>query len=95
MSFSYDRWIDEQHEQLRRQLDERGRRSGYTRDVAAYALPSAGAEAGRLVLSDDSVPGCDVIRFPAQGTAIMAVPRSHLRGLLWTACRSAPICPTA
>lgn len=95
MPFNYNAWVDDQSRGVREALDEIGRTQGYRRDVALYVIPSAGSISGRLVPSDKPVPNsCDVIRFPAQGSAVMAVPRSHLRALLWDACRHVPICPT-
>ena len=93
--FSYDTWLDEQHEMIRAELDDIGHRCGYLRSVSLYAVPSQGAIAGKLIASQQPIPGSDVVRFPAQGSAVMAVPRSHLRALLWDACRRLPICPTA
>ena len=93
--FDYGQWVDQQHEAVRASLDSQMRLAGYRSDVAIYALPSHGAEPGSLVVSDQSMPiPARVVRFPAEGTAAMAVPRSALRSLLWTACRSMPICPT-
>lgn len=92
--FSYDRWIDQEHETVRASLDAAMRLRGYTRDIAVFAIPSKGSEPGKLVTSDTPLPGLDCVSFPAQGTAVMAVPRSHLRSLLWSACRRLPICPT-
>ena len=92
--WSYDRWIDEQHAKISAELDALFRKQGYLSTLAVFAVPSAGAKQGELVVSDESMPGCDVIAFPSQGTNVSAVPRSHLRALLWSACRRAPICPT-
>ncbi len=93
-TFDYGKWIDQEHESVRASLDAAMRLRGYTNDIAIFALPSRGAEPGKLVTSDKPMAGVDVVRFPAQGTAAMAVPRSHLRALLWTACRRLPIVPT-
>ncbi len=92
--FSYDQWIDREHEAVRESIDAALRMRGYTNDLAIFALPSKGKEPGKLVVSDLPLAGVDCVRFPVQGTAAMAVPRSHLRSLLWSACRHLPICPT-
>lgn len=90
----YDRWIAEQAESVAAAMRELGRK-GIGRNAAVYVIPSCGAVAGRLVVAEDKPDGAvDVIRFPAQGTAVMAVPYSHLSTLLWRACRSVPILPT-
>jgi len=94
MTFTYSGWIDEQHKAISAELDALFRKQGYRSDLALFAIPSKGAQAGKLVISDETIPGCDVIAFPAQGTNVSAVPRSHLRTLLWHACRHVPICPT-
>lgn len=93
--FDYGTWIKQQHDLIRDILDAEGRRAGYRQSVALYALPSNGAVAGKLIVSDAPVLDGIVVRFPAQGSAVMAVPRSHLESALWHACRSLPICPTA
>ena len=92
--FSYNRWIDEQHEIVRDALDRLAKKQGYRSDLAIFALPSVGPVPGKLIVADEAPPPAECLWFPAQGTAAMAVPRSHLRGILWTACRSMPICPT-
>lgn len=94
VEFSYDDWIDREHQAVRQSLDAAFRLRGYSSEVAIYALPSLGSEPGRLIISDQAVIGTDCVSFPAQGTAAMAVPKSHLRALLWSACRRLPICPT-
>lgn len=90
----YDTWIDANSAEIERGMRARGLAGIFSGSV--YVMPSAGATAGRLVLADETPAGaCDVVRFPAQGTSVMAVPRTHLRSLLWNACRSFPILPTA
>ena len=94
MADFYTSWIDEQTAAVESGMRDLGRKGAFT--AAVYVVRSQGAMPGRLVVSQEQVAGaCDVLRFPAQGSNVMAVPYSHLRSLLWNACRSMPILPTA
>jgi hypothetical protein len=93
--FSYNAWIDQETASVQASLDSAFRMRGYSNDIAIFVIPSKGSEPGKLVISDTPLAGLDVVHFPAQGSRAMAVPRAHLRSLLWRACRHLPICPTA
>ena len=92
-AWSYDRWIDAQATAVEAAMREFGRR-GRSSDVAVYVVKARGPVEGRLVCAvDQPEPLAPVVRFPAQGSPVMAVPYSHLRSLLWSACRSESIVP--
>jgi hypothetical protein len=104
--FSYDAWVTEQATRIKAQIRRHGRAlTDYGPNAALWVLPSAGPLPGQLILADTApsetygpfrhMKAPMPIRFPAQGTNVMRVPYPHLRSLLWEACRSAPICPTA
>jgi hypothetical protein len=89
---SYNEWIDGQAKTIASAVNRLACHGNFT--AAVYVLPSHGATAGSLVVSTSQLAdACDVVRFPAQGSNVMAVPRSHLRSLLWNACRHMPILP--
>jgi len=76
--FDYGRWIDREHDAIRASLDGVFRMRGYTSDFAVYAIPSKGAEPGKLVVSDTPLP-LEVVHFPAQ-RACRARPNSASPG---------------
>lgn len=89
----YDTWIDEQAAKIEAAMRDAGRK-GLGFNFAVYVVPSAGPVQGELVMAVSRPESAtDVLRFPAQGSRIMAVPYPHLRSLLWNACRSMPILP--
>jgi hypothetical protein len=89
----YGAWIDEQSARIESELRQHaGRGSGGGLHV--YVMPTTGPDGGRLVLASETPHGAhSVVRFPAQGSRVAAVPYSHLRSLLWNACRNVPVLP--
>lgn len=92
----YDVWIDEQSARIVGEMRQLAARGVFGSDYALYVVPSDRAEPGQLHLGTCSPDGemRAVVRFPAQGSRVMAVPYSHVRSLLWDACRSFPILPS-
>jgi hypothetical protein len=89
----YTQWINQQAGVIEAGMRDYGRR-GMTSQVAVWCVPSKPGEPGRLHIGTEApFFGADIVRFPAQGSRVMAVPYSHLRSLLWHACRSLPILP--
>lgn len=100
--WTYNEWVDRQAAKIEEAMRDHGRRGTASNDLALYVIPSDGAREGDLIMAREIPPQAvtagrlvDVVWFPAQGTAVMNVPYPHLRSLLWDACRSVPICPTA
>lgn len=90
----YDNWVNLQAAYIESEMRKHAR-DWTGQDLAVYVIPSKGPIAGRLEVAEEKPEGAtDVVRFPAQGSRVMAVPYSHLRSLLWHACRNFPILPT-
>jgi hypothetical protein len=90
MADYYSTWIEEQSKSIETAMRGLGRKGVFT--AAVYVIPSNRNIPGKLVTATEKPEGAtDVVRFPAQGSNIMAVPYGHLRSLLWTACRSLSI----
>jgi hypothetical protein len=94
MSDVYDAWIENEAKHILETMHDHASKGIFTSDMALFVIPSCGKIPGRLVLDRELPAGAtDVVRFPAQGSRVNAVPYSHLRSLLWNACRSFPILP--
>ena len=92
-NFDYTQWLNQQAELVESHMRNLGRCGVYTASV--YAFPSAGAIPGRLGVYERQPDACGMaLEIPPHGKNVMMVPYSHLRSVLWDACRSAPILPT-
>ena len=90
MTFDYDSWVSTQAETVEREL-RRGAQRGVMRQCL-YLVPTDGKRAGFLKVSG----GAETLRAARLGphTNLATCPYSHLRSLIWEACRSLPIIPT-
>ena len=94
MAWNYEKWIEAQAGAIEAGMREFGRRG--ISDAAVWCIPSAPGAPGRLVLADECpahLGAVDVVRIGPHGSRVMACPYSHLRSLLWSACRSLPVLP--
>jgi len=91
--FDYTTWITEQATKVEDALRERGRKGMPA--GSAYLFRSNGAQQGFIVVAEEQPQGChSVLRLGPHGTRLSTVPYSHIRSLLWNACRREPIIPT-
>jgi hypothetical protein len=95
MSDWYGIWVTEQAAKVEQALRDAARRGCFS-DLVAYVMPTKGPEGGSLIVAKASNPPAgfhSVVKFPAQGTDLCAVPYPHIRSLLFNACQSAPVLP--
>lgn len=93
-SFDYDRWVDEQTQQVNTMVGLLARRGVFEGKVFVFA--ACGAHPGFLsVLLEQPEDAVDVVWFPGVGTKVAAVPTTELRQKLWQGCRNMPILPNS
>jgi hypothetical protein len=94
MSAYYDRWIDVHAQAIEAAVREHGRKGTDAATLAAWVIPSKPGVPGTLFIGTECPPGgTDVVRLGPHGSRLMHCPYSHIRPLLWNACRSFPILP--
>lgn len=88
----YSQWIERQADTIEAGMRDAGRKGVFT--MAVWCVPARGPIEGKLILADALPDGAtEVVRIGPHGSNVMSCPYSHLRSLLWNACRSLPILP--